>query len=188
MPPATTDTPPQAPPSPWVLRFAALIPAGGPVLDLATGGGRHARLLAARGHPVLAVDRDAEALVDLAGRPGIACETADLEASPPWSPGPRRFAGIVVTNYLWRPLLATLPGWLEPGGILIYETFAQGNERFGRPRNPDFLLRPGELTAAFAPALRIVAYEHGAVAEPRPAVIQRICAAAGPDPHILPAA
>ncbi|MDA0704845.1 MAG: SAM-dependent methyltransferase, partial [Proteobacteria bacterium] len=104
----------------------------------------------------------------------------------PWSPGDRRFAGIVVTNYLWRPSLAALPGWLRPDGVLIYETFALGNERFGRPRNPDFLLRPGELIEAFAPLLRIVAYEDGEIAAPRSAVVQRICAAAGPGPLILP--
>lgn len=175
-----------APPLPWVLRFAPLIPAGGPVLDLAAGGGRHTRLLAARGHPVLAVDRDAEALAALAGIADVEYETADLESLPPWSPGARRFAGIVVTNYLWRPLLAALPGWLRPDGVLIYETFALGNERFGRPSNPDFLLRPGELIEAFAPPLRVVAYEHGEISSPQPAMVQRICAAAGSDGLFLP--
>lgn len=175
-----------APPSPWVLRFAPTIPSGGPVLDLAAGGGRHSRLLAARGHPVLAVDRDAEALSGLAGIAAVECETADLESVPAWSPGARRFAGIVVTNYLWRPLLGTLPGWLRPDGVLIYETFALGNERFGRPSNPDFLLRPGELIEALAPPLRVVAYEHGQISTPRPAMVQRICAAAGSEEIILP--
>ena len=173
-------------PSPWVARFASLIAPGGAVLDLAAGGGRHARLLAARGHWVLAVDRDAAAMAALDGTARVRGETVDLEGEPPWSPGARRFAGIVVTNYLWRPLLSTLPDWLEPGGTVIYETFAVGNERFGQPRNPDFLLRPGELIEAFSPALRIVAYEHGEVGEPRPAVLQRICATADPNPRPLP--
>jgi SAM-dependent methyltransferase len=179
------DTAP-APPSPWVLRFAPLIPPAGPVLDLAAGTGRHSRLLASRGHPVLAVDPDAVAHAGLAGLAGISRESGDLESVPAWSPGVRRFAGIVVVNYLWRPLLGALPGWLLPDGVLIYETFALGNERFGRPRNPEFLLRPGELIEAFASRLRIVAYEHGETATPRPAVVQRICAIAGADELVRP--
>jgi SAM-dependent methyltransferase len=163
--------------SPWVRRFAPLVPAG-EVLDLACGSGRHARLFAALGHQVTAVDRDPAALAAAAG-PGIDTLQADLEApGAAWPFAPGRFAGIVVTNYLHRPLLADLVRSLAPGGLLLYETFALGNEAFGKPSNPAFLLAPGELLAlAGQGALQVVAYEHGFVAEPKPAVVQRLCAA-----------
>jgi SAM-dependent methyltransferase len=163
--------------SPWVRRFAALAPAG-QVLDLACGGGRHARLFAALGHPVLALDRDPAALAAAAG-PGIAPILHDLEepdARWPFDAG--RFAAIVVTNYLHRPLLAQLAASLAPDGVLIYETFAVGNEAFGKPSNPDFLLLPGELLGlAHGAGLRVIAYEDGVVSQPKPAVVQRLCAA-----------
>ena len=162
-------------PSAWVVRFAGLIPAGGPVLDLACGDGRHARYFAGRGHPVTAVDIDVRGVTGLAGQPGIKVLEADLESGR-WPFGPGSFAGIVMTNYLHRPHFATLPGTLRPGGVLIIETFAAGNELVGRPRNPDFLLAAGELLTAFDPILQIVAYEHGREESPRPAVRQRICA------------
>ncbi|HLY44356.1 MAG TPA: class I SAM-dependent methyltransferase [Stellaceae bacterium] len=164
-------------PSAWLTRFARLIQRGGSVLDLAAGGGRHTRLLLDMGFRVTAVDRDVERLRPLAGE---RCElrAIDLEAGAPWPLG-RNYDGIVVINYLHRPLLAPLAAALAPGGVVIYETFAVGNERFGRPRNPEFLLRPGELLAAFA-ALSVVAFEQGEVTQPRPAVIQRIAAVAGP--------
>jgi SAM-dependent methyltransferase len=162
-----------APPSPWVERFAPLVPAGGRVLDLACGSGRHCKLFLERGHRVVAVDRDLTQLGALAAR--LQTVEADLEAEPWPLPG-ERFAAIVVTNYLWRPLLAALAEALEPGGILIYDTFALGQERFGKPSNPDFLLRPNELLAAFQDAMTVVAYEHGEVADPGPALRQRICA------------
>lgn len=167
-------------PSAWVARWADAIPPG-EVLDLACGGGRHARLLAARGHPVLAVDRDVGALAQTAG-PGITTLQCDLEqegAAWPFAPG--RFAGIVVTNYLHRPLFAHLAHALAPAGILVYETFALGNERFGKPSNPAFLLAPGELLdMARQHGLRVLAYEDGVVDAPHPARVQRLCAA-GPD-------
>lgn len=162
-------------PSAWVARWAALIGAGGRVLDLACGGGRHARWFAARGCKVDAVDRDAACIGALAGVPGVAARCADLEAGE-WPYGGRQFDGVVVTNYLHRPLLPRLVAAVAPGGILIYETFAAGNEQFGRPANPDFLLRPGELLEAVRGTLRVIAYEDLVVAEPRPAAIQRICA------------
>jgi SAM-dependent methyltransferase len=163
--------------SPWVRRFAPLVP-GGEVLDLACGGGRHGRLFAARGHPVLAVDRDAAALAAAAG-PGITTLQADLEAEgAPWPFGTKRFAGIVVTNYLHRPLMPDLLRSLAPGGVLIYETFALGNEALGKPSNPAFLLAPGELLAlAGQGGLRVIAYEDGVVTAPKPALVQRLCAA-----------
>lgn len=166
-------------PSPWVLRHAALVPAGGTVLDLAAGGGRHSRVFLGRGHKVIAVDRDIAALGALTGQ-GLEIIRADLEAEP-WPLAGRRFAGIIVTNYLWRPLLPLLVQSLEPAGALIYETFACGNERFGKPSNPDFLLRPGELLEAVRFRLHVVAYEHGEIVEPRQAVIQRIAAVIPPE-------
>lgn len=101
----------------------------------------------------------------------------DLESGiAPWRPEPGIYGGVIVTNYLHRPLLPALVAALKPGGVLIYETFAQGNEALGKPSNPDFLLHPGELLDAVQVRLTVVAYEHGMVAQPRPAVIQRLCA------------
>ena len=164
-------------PSPWVARFAPLMPAG-EALDLACGSGRHARLLAALGHPVIALDRDPQALARAAGQ-GITPLEYDLEAAGAAWPFPaQRFAGIVVTNYLHRPLLADLARALAPGGVLVYETFALGNERFGKPSNPAFLLAPGELLAfAQQAGLRVIAYEDGVVTAGRTARVQRLCAA-----------
>jgi len=162
-------------PSSWVARFAPLIRAGGGVLDVACGKGRHARLLAQLGYRVVAVDRDAEALATLAGLPGVELREADLEAGSWPFPG-HQFAAVVVTNYLHRPLFPRLLETLEADGMLIYETFAEGNERYGRPSNPQFLLRSGELLEAVQGRLAVVAYEHGLVSVPGPAVIQRICA------------
>jgi len=162
-------------PSDWVRRFAPLVRAGGPVLDLACGAGRHARLFHARGHPVAALDIDLTRLGALKDLPGIETISADLERNP-WPLAERRFAGIVVANYLWRPLFPHLVEALEPGGALIYETFARGNERFGKPSNPDYLLAPGELLELARGRFAVVAYEHGAVAVPRPAMVQRIAA------------
>jgi SAM-dependent methyltransferase len=162
--------------SAWVLRFLPLIRSGGRVLDLAAGGGRHTRLLLDRGYAVRAVDRDTAALAPLAG-PRCTVGELDLETGPPWPLG-GGYDAIVVTNYLHRPLFSAVGSALAPGGVLIYETFALGNERLRRPRNPDFLLRPGELLVAFA-ELTIVAFEQGEVTMPYPAVIQRIAAVNG---------
>ena len=157
------------------MRFAPLIPPG-EVLDLACGSGRHARLLAALGHPVLAVDRDEAALASARGA-GIETLCFDLERGEPWPFAPRRFAGIVVTNYLHRPLFPGLLESIAPGGMLIYETFAAGNERFGRPARAEFLLGRGELLDLLRAAdWQVAAFEDGQVSHPRPAVIQRICA------------
>lgn len=172
--------------SPWMRRFAPLLPAGGEVLDLACGGGRHARLLAGLGHRVEAVDRNAEALARLAGVAGVSVRVADLEHGP-WPYVGRRFAGIVVANYLHRPLLPLIEGALADGGVLIYETFMEGNERFGRPSNPDFLLRSQELLqVAQAAGLRVVAYEEGEVSVPKAAAVQRLCAVRSPSGRLPP--
>ena len=162
-------------PSAWVARWADRVPAGGRVLDLACGTGRHARYFAARGHPVEAVDRDPAMLARLDGVPGVTTRCADLEGGP-WPYEGGRFAGIVVTHYLHRPLFPRLLAALAPEGALIYETFAAGNERYGRPSNPAFLLKPGELLEVVRSRLRVIAYEDLSVSEPKPAVIQRICA------------
>lgn len=165
-------------PSPWIERFAGLVPPGGTVLDVAAGGGRHARLFRALGHRVVAIDRDTARLrADLGGEPGLEIVTADLESGAPWPLPGRRFDAVVVANYLHRPLLSVLVASVAAEGVLLYETFARGNERFGKPSNADFLLRPGELLEAVRGALEVVAYECLEVALPRPAVVQRIAAA-----------
>jgi SAM-dependent methyltransferase len=158
-------------PSPWVTRWSRLIRAGGSVLDLACGSGRHLRWLAGRGFAVTGVDRNAQALAALApfGRTVV----ADLEDGPWPLPG-ERFDAIVVANYLWRPLWPTLLASLADGGVLIYETFALGNETYGKPTNPDFLLGPGELLEACR-GLQVVAFEDGLLEQPMRRV-QRIAA------------
>lgn len=158
-------------PSTWITRFGSRVPPGAPVLDLACGKGRHGRWFVERGHPVTFVDRDVSGVADLAGVATLV--EADLEAGP-W-PLTSRFGAVVVTNYLWRPLLPAIVAAVAPEGWLLYETFAVGNARFGRPKNPDYLLRPGELLHAAA-GLRVVAYEDDEVVVPRPAMIQRIAA------------
>lgn len=163
-------------PSPWVRRFAGRVPRGGEILDLACGKGRHARFFLARGHRVVAVDQDISGLADLGAEPALEILQLDLEDGRPFPLAGRRFAGVVVTNYLHRPLLPALIDGVAPGGALIYETFARGNERFGRPANPDHLLVPGELLEAVRARLRVVAYEDIVLRRPRPRAVQRICA------------
>jgi SAM-dependent methyltransferase len=158
-------------PSPWVQRWSHLVPAAGAVLDVACGAGRHLRWFAVRGHPVTGVDRSDEAIAAAGGLGEII--HADIENGP-WPFAGRQFAGVVVTNYLWRPLLPAIVQSLAAGGVLIYETFAAGNETVGKPSRPDFLLRPGELLEACR-SLRVVAFEDGFLAEP-PRFVQRICA------------
>jgi len=164
-----------AAPSAWVVRWADRVPAGGRVLDLACGNGRHARFFAARGHPVEAVDRDSAKLAAVSGVPGITARCADLEKGA-WPYERERFAGIIVTNFLHRPLFPHLLSGLTPEGVFIYETFAVGNERYGRPANPAHLLNPGELLELVRGRLLVIAYEDLFVSDPKPAVVQRICA------------
>ena len=160
----------------WVARFADLVPPGGRVLDVACGAGRHARSFLQQGHPVTVVDRDTSGVADLGEHPNVEILEFDLEAGKPWPFAGRVFEGVVVTNYLWRPILADIVASVAPGGVLLYETFARGNEQFGHPRNPDFLLRPGELLDAVRGELRVVAYEDRIVEEPDPKAVQRIAA------------
>jgi len=159
-------------PSCWVRRWSHLVPAGAPVLDVACGGGRHLRWFAGRGHPVTGLDRAAEA-VEAARAFGEALQ-ADLEDGGPWPLPQRRFGAVVVTNYLWRPLFPALQDSVAPGGVLLYETFAAGQETVGRPARPEFLLGPGELLR-LVDRLRIVAYEDGFLAD-GPRFVQRIAA------------
>lgn len=168
-------------PSAWVRRFAALLPNNAHVLDVACGGGRHLRWLLEQGHRATAVDKDTSFVTDLKEQAEIL--TADLEDGTPWPFAGRTFDGVVVTNYLFRPLFPHLVAALAEGGVLIYETFAVGNEAYGRPRNPDHLLKDGELLSAFAGPLQVVAYEHG-IAERcgGPKVIERIACVKSPAP------
>ena len=172
-------------PSAWVLRWAPLLPPGARVLDLACGHGRHARYLAARGALVTALDRDEAALALLRKVAGINIFAVDIESAP-WPFVAGAFDAIVVTNYLHRPLFSQLAAALTPGGVLIYETFMAGNERYGRPSNPQFLLRPGELLGAFDNAFQVLAFEQGFRDAPGPAVMQRICLANQPGAVALP--
>jgi len=155
------------------VQWAGLLPSGATVLDVAAGSGRHSRYLADRGCRVTAVDKD---LSGLASHPAVEAIQADLEDGSPWPLGDRTFDGVVVTNYLHRPLLPMLIAALAPGGVLIYETFMEGNERFGRPSRPEFLLKDGELLELARGKLSVVAYEARLISEPRMAMVQRIAA------------
>lgn len=162
--------------SAWIARFASTTKPGGAVLDLACGGGRHGRLFLENRHPVCFLDIDLGGVADLAGKSGAELVQADLEGGASWPLPGRRFAATVVTNYLWRPLFPALFGALEPGGLLLYETFMRGNERFGKPSNPDFLLAEDELLDLCRPHCRVIAFEQGEETSPKPAMRQRIAA------------
>lgn len=189
--------------SPWIARFARWIPEGATVLDYAGGSGRNLPPLLARGARVTLADRDPAALAQAraaaasaaGAAPAAAASTAttletvetDLENAP-WPFAHRRFDAVVCCNFLHRPRADLIAGLLNPGGLLIHETFALGNARYGRPANPDFLLRPGELArAAERAGLVVLAFEHGFVRTPKPALVQRVCAARPPfDPERFP--
>jgi SAM-dependent methyltransferase len=158
-------------PSAWVVRFEPLFRRHGRILDVAAGSGRHVRFLTSQGHQVTAVDRDLAALQQ---SDAVRLVHADLELGVPVL-SDETFDAVVVTNYLHRPLFAGIANWLADDGVLVYETFARGQEAFGRPSNPDFLLAPGELLAAFS-QLRVVAYEFGVEQLEAPRCVQRICA------------
>ena len=177
-------------PSPWIARFAPLVPSGARVLDVAAGGGRHARLFASRGASVLAVDRDAGALAGLAGVEGVQARVLDLEGAA-WPLAGETFGAIVVANYLHRPLFPHLRAALAADGVLLYETFARGNEAYGRPTNPDFLLERDELLRLVQGRLTVIAFEQGIASERgSTAVVQRLAASGvgRPWPPDLPGA
>jgi SAM-dependent methyltransferase len=162
-----------AAPSGWIVQWAGLIPAGATVLDLAAGGGRHSRFLIGQGHQVTAVDRDISAL---APQPGLEILQADLEDGSPWPFADRRFGAIVGVFYLHHPLMPLLIESIESGGVLLYETFMVGNERFGKPSNPNFLLKDGELLELVRGKFSVIAYEARMISDPKMAMVQRIAA------------
>lgn len=165
----------QGAPSPWISRFLSASSRGGTLLDLACGRGRHTWLAHALDFEVTAVDRNLDGVADLAGTSGIELVQADLECDAPWPLAGRTFDVVVVTNYLWRPIFSDIVASVARDGLLLYETFAVGNERFGSPRNSDFLLAPGELLDRTRDALVPIAYEHVTLEEP-PRLVARIAA------------
>ena len=150
----------QSQPSAWFVSHAHLVPAGATLLDVACGYGRHAKYFAERGARVTAVDRDAAALASFADVSNITAELRDLE-NDAWPYGADSFDAVIVCNYLWRPTLATLLDCIRPGGVLLYETFMDGNEKFGKPSRPDFLLRSDELIAHVSRDFEIVEFAQG---------------------------
>ena len=162
-------------PSSWVMRQSMSWPTLGQVLDFASGRGRHSLVLAERFH-LVAVDRDTDALTPLAAHPRIDICICDLESEVEWPFASKKFDAVLVTNYLFRPKLATLFDLVAEGGYLAYETFAVGNAAFGHPKNPDFLLHEGELAAALPAEFDIIDEFHGIISDPQPAVIQRLAA------------
>jgi SAM-dependent methyltransferase len=161
------------PPAPWILQWAGLVAPQAAVLDVAAGRGRHALFFAERGHKVTAVDRDVSRLPV---HDNVELVQADLEDGSPWPLGDRRFGAVVVTNYLHRPLMPHLLEAVAPGGVLLYQTFMAGNERFGKPSRPDFLLRDGELLELVRAKFSVIAYEARLISEPAMAMVQRIAA------------
>lgn len=175
---------PNATASVWVNKYLAGIKPQGHILDVAAGSGRHTRLALSAGYSVTAIDRDISGLADLTGHNNLTAVEHDLESSAPW-PFSQTYDGLVVTNYLWRPILPSIVAAVGCSGVLIYETFGRGNERYGRPKNPDFLLQPGELCEAIVGQLTPIAYQHVTIQEPKTLakrVVSRLCAI-GPDHH-----
>jgi SAM-dependent methyltransferase len=165
-------------PSPWVQKWSHLAKPQSQVLDLACGAGRHMQFFKAQGHQCTGVDRSAEALAEAAVFGQVV--QADIESGP-WPLMDQTFDVVVVTNYLWRPLMSQILASLAPDGVLLYETFALGHEKIGKPSRPDFLLQPGELLRTFA-SLRVISYEDGYSVQPAK-YVQRIVAVHQVDPQ-----
>ena len=163
-------------PSPWIERWAPLVPEGGAVLDLACGGGRHGRLFLDRGHPTTFLDKDVSVMSDLTGVEGAEILEANLEDGSPFPLSGRSFSAVIVTCYLHRPIFADILALVAPGGVLLYETFAMGNEAYGHPARQAYLLEEGELLERVDSRFTIRGYEHGYDEQPKPGVRQRICA------------
>ncbi len=162
--------------SAWVRRWAGRAPGGADILDLACGSGRHGRYFLSLGHPVLLLDIDLSGVADLQGQPGVDLLATDLENGAPWPLENRQFGAVIVCNYLWRPLFPHLVRAVAPGGLLLYETFMRGQEKYGRPSNPDFLLAENELFERLKDSFDILAFEQGEETEPKPSCRQRIAA------------
>ena len=159
--------------SDWVKRFAHHVPHDSNVLDVACGSGRQGRFFLNKGHQVTFVDKDVTEVGDLVEHPNARMIAGDLEAGP-WPLGKKQFQCMVVTNYLWRPNFKRL--LLHLDGLLIYETFAEGNEQYGRPQNKDFLLQKGELFERIRGHCQVIAYEQRTLHYPSQAIVQRIAA------------
>jgi len=172
------------PPSDWVLRFVHLIKPGGRILDLAAGHGRHSFYFLEQGFNVVAADIDVSSLRHKTALEGFSVLEVDLEVGH-WPFHSLSFDAIVVTNYLFRPHFPWIIGSLKEMGVLLFESFGAGNEKFGRPKNPQFLLSSGEIYNFLSESLHVVSYEHGIENEPRRSVRQRICAVKGPGPFLL---
>ncbi len=168
--------------SDWVGRFLSGVPSGGNILDVACGAGRHLRLALKRGYTVTGIDKDLSRVEDLAARSDVGLIEADLESGRAFPLKDMAYEGVIVTNYLWRPVLSDVIGCVADDGVLIYETFAAGHERHGKPCNPDFLLANNELLEAVLPRLTVVAYEHGLRDGKCPKIVQRIAACGGDHP------
>jgi SAM-dependent methyltransferase len=184
VPPAAARSHALADPSPWVARWLGAVKAQGRILDVACGGGRHLRLARTAGHAVTGIDRDLSALADLAGTPGVTLIAADLEDGRPFPLAGAAFDGVIVTNYLWRPILSDIVAAVAPGGVLLYETFALGHERLGRPTNPAFLLDVNELLVEAMPRLAVIAFEHVRVRGAKGRIVQRMLAVGREHPFV----
>jgi SAM-dependent methyltransferase len=171
---------PASAPSPFVVEWLSGVPTGGIILDVACGAGRHLRHALARGHRVTGIDRDTSGLADLRDRAGATIIAADLETADGFPLTGLQFDGVIVANYLWRPILPDIVAAVGPSGLLIYETFAVGNERHGRPSNPHFLLRPNELLEHVGPHLAVIRFETVTLTVGHARIVQRIVAV-GPE-------
>lgn len=175
---------PAGAPSPFVVAWLSGVPPGGTILDVACGAGRHLRLARSLGYHVTGLDRDTSGVADLRGLPRTAIIEADLETPHGFPLRGQRFDGVIVTSYLWQPILPDIVAAVGPAGLLLYETFAVGNERLGRPSNPHFLLRPNELLEHVAPRLTVVRFETVTLRTPHERIVQRIVAVGSGHPWI----